>query len=197
MFELNKKYTLGKRTFWFLYIKNGKIATLIILFFLTATVLMYIGQTSLWTTEFLSSHFDGILTKGLLTLWFLLVAFSFFIILAISLFEHFAQHKFMLDDHSFHVRKGILMIKEKVIPYRHIQNVDIEQPYHYRLFGVARLNITTARIDTFDDDMDGMLDKKGRQKHLQHGKNNLIPIIDKKIAKELAHYLVSQGDKAN
>ena len=77
------------------------------------------------------------------------------------------------------------MIKEKVIPYRHIQNVDLEQPYHYRIFGVARLNITTARIDIFEDG----------QKEESRGKNNLIPIIDKKLAKELAHYLVSQGDR--
>lgn len=97
----------------------------------------------------------------------------------------------MLDDHSFHIRRGIFMIKEKVIPYRHIQNVDLEQPYHYRIFGVARLNITTARIDVFDDEPKG----KSGQKHETHGKTNLIPIIDKKIAKELAHYLVSQGDR--
>ena len=83
------------------------------------------------------------------------------------------------------------MIKEKVIPYRHIQNVDLEQPYHYRIFGVARLNITTARIDVFDDEVKG----KHGQKAERHGKTNLIPIIDKKIAKELAHYLVSQGDR--
>ena len=86
------------------------------------------------------------------------------------------------------------MVKEKVIPYRHIQNVDIEQPYHYRLFGVARLNITTARLDTFAEaDVDG--DPKKAKKYLMHDKNNLIPIIDKKIAKELAHFLVSQGDR--
>lgn len=191
MLELNKKYTLGKRTFWFLFVKNGKIPTLIIIGLLAVTVALYVGSTGNWTTEFLQTHFDGIITKKLLTLWLLLSALSVCIVLFISLFEHFAQHKFMLDDHSFHIRRGILMIKEKVIPYRHIQNVDLEQPYHYRLFGVARLNITTARIDVFDDERKG----KGGQKAEPHAKNNLIPIIDKKIAKELAHYLVSQGDR--
>lgn len=192
MLELNKKYTLGKRTFWFLFLKNGKIATLIILGLIAANIAIYVGSTGVWATEFLATHFDGILTKGLLTLWLSLGVISMGIILFISLFEHFHQHKFMLDDHSFHIRRGIFMIKEKVIPFRHIQNVDLEQPYHYRIFGVARLNITTARIDVFDDEP-----KKGKngQKHETHGKTNLIPIIDKKIAKELAHYLVSQGDR--
>lgn len=191
MLELNKKYTLGKRTFWFLFLKNGKIATLVILGLLATNIAMYVGSTGVWATEFLASNFDGILTKPLITLWLVLGMLSMIIILFIGLFEHFAQHKFMLDDHSFHIRRGIFMIKEKVIPYRHIQNVDLEQPYHYRIFGVARLNITTARIDVFDDDVKG----KHGQKHESHGKTNLIPIIDKKIAKELAHYLVSQGDR--
>ena len=78
------------------------------------------------------------------------------------------------------------MVKEKVIPYRHIQNVDLEQPYHYRICGVVRLNITTARIDTFGDD---------RAK--DHEKQNLIPLMDKKIAKELSHFLVTRGDMVN
>jgi uncharacterized membrane protein YdbT with pleckstrin-like domain len=194
MLELNKKYSLGRRTFWFLYFKNGKIATLIIIGFIAMIFSMYIGETGVWFEYFLATNFNGIITKGLLTLWLSFGVFGMFVILFISLYEHFAQHKFMLDDHSFHVRRGIFMIKEKVIPYRHIQNVDIEQPYHYRLFGVARLNITTARLDTFaEQDVDG--DPKKAKKYLSHDKNNLIPIIDKKIAKELAHYLVSQGDR--
>lgn len=194
MLELNKKYSLGKRTFWFMFLKNGKLVSLLILTGITLIISMYVGKTGLWFEQFLSTNFDGIITKGLLTLWLLLGVFSMLILLSISLYEHFAQHKFVLDDHSFHVRRGIFMIKEKVIPYRHIQNVDIEQPYHYRLFGVARLNITTARLDTFaEQDVDG--DPKKAKKYLSHDKNNLIPIIDKKIAKELAHYLVSQGDR--
>lgn len=194
MLELNTRYSLGKRTFWFLFLKNGKIASLIILGCIALIVAMYVGDTGIWFTNFLLTNFGGIITKGLLTLWISLGAMSMLVVLFIGMYEHFAQHKFMLDDHSFHVRRGIFMIKEKVIPYRHIQNVDIEQPYHYRLFGVARLNITTARLDTFaEPDVDG--DPKKAKQHMAHDKNNLIPIIDKKIAKELAHFLVSQGDR--
>ncbi len=194
MLELNKKYGLGRRTFWFLFLKNGKSVSCIILLLIAAIVAMYVGSTGVWTGDFLATHFDGIISKGLLTLWLTLGVFSMLILLFVGLYEHYAQHKFMLDDHSFHVRRGIFMIKEKVIPYRHIQNVDIEQPYHYRICGVARMNITTARLDTFaEQEVDG--DPKKAKKFVSHDKNNLIPIIDKKIAKELAHYLVSQGDR--
>mgnify|MGYP000703375461 CR=1 FL=1 len=194
MLELNKKYGLGRRTFWFLYLKNGKIATLVIGLLLACIVAIFVGDTGVWTTEFLATHFNGIISKAMLTSWFAMAAFGVCVILFVGLFEHYAQHKFMLDDHSFHIRRGIFMVKEKVIPYRHIQNVDLEQPYHYRLFGIARLNITTARVDTFADE-GADIDPKTGKKRVAHEKNNLIPIIDKKIAKELAHYLVSQGDR--
>ncbi len=166
---------------------------------LGAIICLYIGETSVWSANFLASHFDGIITKSMLVLWFSLLIVSIFIILMIALMEHFHQHKFMLDEHSFHIRKGIFMIREKVIPYRHIQNVDIEQPYHYRIFGVARLNITTARMDTFDQNMDGIINDKDMKRKKKkshedvHAKNNLIPLIDKKIARELADFLLSKG----
>lgn len=68
------------------------------------------------------------------------------------------------------------MVKEKVIPYRHIQNVDIDRPYHYRLFGLSKLDITTSRLDNFEDE-----------------KTNLIPLIDKNLANKLSDFLIKQG----
>jgi uncharacterized membrane protein YdbT with pleckstrin-like domain len=186
--ELNKKYTFGKRTFWFLFLRNGKIATLIIIALVWSAFAINIGSTNIATQTFLATHFDGIITISMLTQWILLLVGAVIIFLAIMMYEHHAQHKFMLDNHSFHIRRGILMVKEKVIPYRHIQNVDLEQPYHYRIFGVVRLNITTARVDTFVEE---------NSKEKKHEKQNLIPLMDKKIAKELSHFLVSRGDMVN
>ena len=181
--ELNKKYTFGKRTFWFLFLKNGKIATLITIGLIYLMFAINTGALGAATDEFLAGHFGGIVTATMLTQWLGLIVGAVIIFMAIMMYEHHAQHKFMLDDHSFHIRRGILMVKEKLIPYRHIQNVDLEQPYHYRIFGVVRLNITTARVDTFADEKD----KKHDSKHL-------IPLMDKKIAKELSHFLVTKGN---
>ena len=72
------------------------------------------------------------------------------------------------------------MVKEKVIPYRHIQNVDIDRPYHYRLFGLSKLNITTSRLDNFEDE-----------------KTNLIPLVDKHLAKKLSDFLIKQGARSH
>lgn len=189
--ELHKKYTFGRRTFWFLFLRNGKIMTLIIAFFIFALFAVNTGSSGEATELWLANHFDGIISVAMLTQWIALLLGATLIFLAVVMYEHHAQHKFMLDNHSFHIRRGILMVKEKVIPYRHIQNVDLEQPYHYRLFGVVRLNITTARIDTFAEDRD-----KEKKKH-QADSSHLIPLMDKKIAKELSHFLVSRGDVLN
>lgn len=188
--ELNKKYTFGHRTLLFIFLRSGKLATLVVLGLFFALFAVNIGDTGLATEAWLAGHFDGIISVGLLSQWIGLLLGAVIIFLAVIMYEHHAQHKFMLDNHSFHIRRGILMVKEKVIPYRHIQNVDLEQPYHYRLFGVVRLNITTARVDTFSEEKDA------KKKH-QHDSNHLIPLIDKKIAKELSHFLVSRGDVVN
>ncbi len=42
--------------------------------------------------------------------------------------------------------------------------------------GLSKLNITTARMDNFEDE-----------------KTNLIPIIDKNIARKLSDFLIKQG----
>ncbi len=181
--ELNKKYTFGKRTFWFLFLKNGKIATLITIALIYLMFAINTGAIGTATDAFLAGHFGGIVTATMLTQWLGLIVGAVIIFMAIMMYEHHAQHKFMLDDHSFHIRRGILMVKEKLIPYRHIQNVDLEQPYHYRIFGVVRLNITTARVDTFTDEKDKKYDSK-----------HLIPLMDKKLAKELSHFLVTKGN---
>ena len=184
--ELNKKYTFGRRTFWFLFLKNGKLATFSVLAIIASIVCIHVGETSVFVENFLASHFDGIVTTTMLTQWLVLILLAVIIFISVIMYEHHAQHKFMLDNHSFHIRRGILMVKEKVIPYRHIQNVDLEQPYHYRLFGVVRLNITTARVDTFESESE-----KNKKKH-DH--QHLIPLMDKKIAKELSHFLVTKGN---
>ena len=168
---INKKYTLGKRVFWFLFIKHNIKAFifLIILGFLT-----YFIHTASFKDWF--STVDTIITIGILNLWIASLILSVVILIFVSTFERYIQHRFLLSEHSFHVRRGIFMVKEKVIPYRHIQNVDIDRPYHYRILGLSKLDITTARTDNFEDE-----------------KSNLIPLIDKKLARKLSEFLVLQG----
>ncbi len=168
---LNKRYKLGKKVFWFLFFKkNIKFFIFLILSF---TVLYFINKPSFkdWVLSL-----NTVLSVPLLNLWIGTLLFCLILLMFVSIYEKYAQHKFMLGEHSFHIRRGFFMIKEKVIPYRHIQNVDLEQPWHYRIIGLSKLNITTARMDNFEDE-----------------KTNLIPIIDKNIARKLSDFLIKQG----
>lgn len=172
---LDKKYTFGKRAFYFMLLKHGFKP---ILFLIPCVAILYFINTPGFQ-NWLSS-FDTIITPGLLNLWTISVIVSILILIFVSAFERYIQHKFLLGEHSFHVRRGIFMVKEKVIPYRHIQNVDIDRPYHYRLFGLSKLNITTARLDNFEDES-----------------TNLIPLIDKHLAKKLSDFLIKQGVRSH
>ena len=171
----DKKYTLGKRAFWFLFFKHGFKPFLFLIFCLG---IVYFINTSSFQDWF--STIDTIITIGILNLWIISLSVCALFLIFVSTFERYIQHKFLLGEHSFHVRRGIFMVKEKVIPYRHIQNVDIDRPYHYRLLGLSKLNITTARLDNFEDE-----------------KTNLIPIIDKRLAKKLSDFLIKQGVKSH
>jgi membrane protein YdbS with pleckstrin-like domain len=168
---LNKKYTFGKRVFFFLLLKYGFKPLLGII--LVSAIIYLINTDSFYTWW---SGFNTIVTTGMLNLWFISLLVSIVIIVLVSAFERYIQHKFLLGEHSFHIRRGVFMVKEKVIPYRHIQNVDIDRPYHYRLLGLSKLDITTARLDNFEDE-----------------NSNLIPLIDKNLAKQLLDFLIKQG----
>lgn len=173
--KLNIKYSLGKKVYWFLFFRDN-VKTIFFIFFLIFSIyFVNTDKFELWLSDVSST-----ITIDILTLWLLSLLMGLIIILLVSTFEKYHKHKFILSEHSFNIRRGFFMIKEKVIPYRHIQNVDIEQPYHYRIIGLAKLNITTARLDNFDD-----------------GKTNLIPIIDKVIARKLSEFLIQQGVKSH
>lgn len=169
--ELNKKYALGKRAFWFLFLKYNKRMILFMLLLLVGTYFVNKPGFDLWLMDT-----GTYITPGIIDLWVASLFLGLIIIMMVSTFERYIQHKFILGEHSFHIRRGIFMIKEKVIPYRHIQNVDIDQPYHYRLLGLAKLNMTTARLDNFEDEQ-----------------TNLIPLIDKNLARQLSDFLIKQG----
>jgi len=93
----------------------------------------------------------------------------------------------MLDEHAFYVRSGIFFIREIVIPYRQIQNVEINRPYIYRIIGLAELDLTTL----------SNIQQTEMGSHGQNKKHkNLLPVIDYRIAKILARNLVQRGSNA-
>lgn len=135
---------------------------------------------------FFIKHADWYLSPGLVlsTLWMAIIGYLFVIFLYCWVI--YRQYKFMLDEHAFYVRSGIFFIREVVIPYRQIQNVEINRPYLYRILGLAELDITTLTNSQVQEIHEGK----------EHKKKNLLPVIDYRIAKILARNLVQRGTNA-
>jgi uncharacterized membrane protein YdbT with pleckstrin-like domain len=55
--------------------------------------------------------------------------------------------KFMLDEFSFHVERGILSKSEIAVPFKQIQNVNHAQNFSEKMWGVAHVAIETAGTD--------------------------------------------------
>lgn len=113
--------------------------------------------------------------------WALLIGFVS-IILSVSLailitcLEYFSFY-FMLNEHGLCMKEGILNKKEISIPYRQIQDINIDRPFIYQILGVCKLNILTAGQDS---------------DHSQEHKSEAnFPIIDKDLAYNLRDALLS------
>lgn len=60
---------------------------------------------------------------------------------------------FSINDDSFNISRGIFSKKEISIPYRQIQDINIEQTFYFKMMGVSKLVVLTAGND--DNDKEG------------------------------------------
>ncbi len=77
---------------------------------------------------------------------------------------------FTLDEASFNIRRGIFNKREVSIPYRQIQDINIEQTFNHRMMGVSKLIILTAGNDD-----------KGKE----GGSEGIFEVIDSRVAKDV------------
>lgn len=182
MFDFGKKHRRGKITFFYLLISKSWWLVLISIGSIYLSWLMYFGALQGYTTSFLAGHPDWYITVSMLSSWILLFGIC---VMFLAYFRTNALHrmyKFILDDHAVHLHRGLFFIREITIPYQQISNVHIIRPYHFRLLGLAQLDIVTA-ADTSTD--------RVREK----AEKFLIPIIDVSIARVLSRQLLESASK--
>ncbi len=185
MFEFEQKYKRGKKTFFFLYLKHGWTFNLAGFLLLLLAWAVYYGPLYPATASFLSNHENWYISAAMLSQWLVLIAAASLIMALLEAHVLYAHYKFLLDDHAFNLYKGVFFIRETIIPYQQISNVNITRPYHYRIFGISQLDILTAG------------DKGNSQQEEGTKKNRalLIPIIDARIARDLARQLMECASK--
>lgn len=177
MFELHKKHRRGKKTFFYMYIIYGWWMSLISIGIVYLVWLMNYGTLRLPVESFLADHKAWYVDISLLTEWFLLLAFSIVFIAYIRARVLYRHYRFTLDEHAFHLRRGLFFVQETTIPYQQISNVHIARPYHFRVFGIAQLDIVSAA-------------DKSVERNEMRAKKFLIPIIDTAVARILSRQLM-------
>lgn len=178
--EIDVVHKRGPMTYWHTFVSYGWWLCLCGFFFLYAAYAMYLGPWVTWMHDFLADFPDYFITNDMVSLWSLLTGISFVFVAYLRANVMYRQYKFTLDEHAFRLRKGLFRIREYTFPYNQIANVHIDQPYHWRLLGLASVDIVSAS-DSYDTNV-----KKGKGDYL-------IPMMDKKRAKTLRAQILRYG----
>lgn len=180
--EEDHVYRLGRRTFWtHFYFKYAKYFVLFAILLIAIVIEINFGRLSSSVDNYLTTEWYGALSKLLLSSWIIMIAFSVALVGHLRTYVMYRQHKFHLTANAFHVRRGIFSIKEIVIAYHQIQNVDIRRPLHYRMLGLSKIDISLSNNMPVETHLKGS------------NQTSLLPVLEKKLARGLAHELVRRG----
>lgn len=137
MITPNQEQHLGQKAFIFTIVKSvfAGLALLI------ATIILSVLRGIL-ASRIQSPGFAGIFDLVLLGLFILtVIVFAAGIIISWLAYQN---HTFTVQEFDLKIKRGILNKEEISIPYRQIQDVDIERSILYGLLGISRLVIITA-----------------------------------------------------
>ena len=166
-------HTLGKKTLMFFFL--GRVSGGIVLFLVAACLFIVSGQPFL----------KNVLGRDmgpfamLLGWWVLGLAVLGLLVAFIISWFVYNHYKFFLGEDSLKIKRGILDKEEIAIPYRQIQDVDIERSLNFQMFGLSRIVILTA----------GHEDEKP-----QAESEGILPAIDKDLAEWIQAQLLQRAN---
>jgi uncharacterized membrane protein YdbT with pleckstrin-like domain len=171
-------HTLGRKTFVMSLL--GMISAPIVLLLVSAALFVLSGEPFL-KTGIGSSAFDA-RPYAMLAGWCAFgLALVVFLIALLVTWLNYKNLKFFLGEDSLKIKRGILNKEEVAIPYRQIQDVDIERNISYRMFGVSRLVILTAGNEE-------------EKKPGQDESEGILPALDKDLAEWLQSELLKRAN---
>lgn len=129
-FEDGVYYSPGKKVLTYFII--GKLLFIIIVFLILSVAVFFL------------QGFRALL-PAVIILGFLLCVVVF-----ITGWIQYKSVKFMFDEFSFHVERGIFSKSEIAIPYKQVQNVNHDQSFTEKMWGIAHIAIETAGTDEAD-----------------------------------------------
>lgn len=151
----------------------------ILLFYLAYA--LYFGSLREPATNYFNEHPGWYMTPGLLAQLILYTAIGF-LFMGYTMTEYYYRHiRFIIDEHAFTLLRGLYFTHETTIPYQQITNVHVYRPIHYKIFGVAKVDIVTAA------------DRSMESLENYHMKKFLVPLIDASLARKLSRFLLRKA----
>lgn len=144
---MNSSQKLGIKVFYYYLSKKtlGGILLLVVSFFVSSSKEFIISKMSYILPPQTSLSVTSYFVNGLFVASVLIIIFGI-----LMSWLSYISFKFVLGENAISIKKGILNKKEVSIPYRQIQNIDIEQSFNLKMMGVSRLVILTAGNDNND-----------------------------------------------
>jgi uncharacterized membrane protein YdbT with pleckstrin-like domain len=163
---------LGKRTLWFMVFKRAGLSLVgilaaLILFFLEKSVL------GVWVGEHMPVHLFAI------AVWVLLASLVYFGIVFFGVWLWYHFYEFRLSDHALEIRRGILTKEETSVPFRQIQDINLERSLLFQMVGLTELKVITAGREE-DGDTDDT--------------EEVLPALDKNLASLLRADLLRRAN---
>ena len=181
MLLTNQEQHLGYKAFLvlaFRHISSGIILVILSIFIVAFSKSLLFGILSSVITGFGVTKSIAInLTSEILIIFFLVIVCLGILVCFLGIIISYLEYRnytYRFDEFDLTLKRGILDIKENSVPYRQIQNVDIERSIGYQLFGLSKLVIKTAGTE------------EGTEREMTEIK---IEPIDKNVAEEIQSML--------
>ncbi|MGC9968307.1 MAG: PH domain-containing protein [Minisyncoccia bacterium] len=148
-------HTLGKKTFWVFVLERIHTSAVILL---VAICLFAVKDQAFLKNIPLLGDLTGYMNVITWTV-FGIFAVAFLIVLLIA-WLIYANYKFSLGDDALKIKRGVLNKEEVAMPYRQIQDVDIQRDLGFQMMGLSKLVILTAGAPeekSGDDQSEGIL----------------------------------------
>ena len=159
--------TLGNKVFWLFFLQASPAA---FVFLLVSVVLFILSFQSFLANTMFGNMQNYMLGATLISFVISLIIFAISFAFA---WLNYKNYVFSMAEDSFKIKRGILSKTENAIPYRQIQNVDIERSLLFQMLGLSRLIILTAGHE--DEKPSGV--PKGDDEA-----EGVIPAVDQKLA---------------
>lgn len=167
-------HTLGRKTLWIFVLQRIHPSIILLLLAMGA----FAAQGDPAVVKLLGPRFAPYASE---IAWWTLAAFL--VVFGLTYFFSwltYVNYKFLIGEDSLRISRGILAKEEIAIPYRQIQDVDIERSLYYRMMGLSKLVILTA----------GREDEKGGGNESE----GILPAMDRNLAEWMQQELLRRTE---